>query len=250
MSDNAGVVPRFLVNDLDPSTGVAALTGSEAHHLTRVLRLAAGDVVAVFDGRGREFSARIDRIGGGTVGLILGAAIEPAAERAVPVTLAQAVLKGASMDDVVRDATMMGVCAIVPLVTAHTVARKATSPHGADRWRRIGLASAKQCRRARIPEVGEPVAFEAWRKQVPDGLTLLLVEPSMKGVEPRSIRSLAFEPLPPAVTLVVGPEGGWSPAEVTAAVGDGFVAVTLGPLTLRAETVALAAIAALTVLWD
>jgi 16S rRNA (uracil1498-N3)-methyltransferase len=250
MSDNAGVLPRFLVDDLDPQTGVAVLTGGEAHHLTRVLRLSAGDVVAVFDGRGHEFSARIDRISAADVDLILGEAIEPAAEREVPVTLAQAVLKGASMDEVVRDATMMGVCAIVPLVTAHTVARKATAPHGADRWRRIALASAKQCRRARLPLVAEPVPFEAWPEHAADGLTLFLVEPSVKGVQPRPLRQLVAGPVPPAATLVVGPEGGWSAQEVVQAVGSGFVAVTLGPLTLRAESVALAALAALTVVWD
>jgi 16S rRNA (uracil1498-N3)-methyltransferase len=250
MSDNAGVLPRFLVSNLDPTTGVAALTAGEAHHLTRVLRLAAGDAVAVFDGRGREFSARIDRISGGTVSLVLGEAIEPIAEREVPVTLAQAVLKGASMDDVVRDATMMGVAGIAPLITAHTVARRATSAHGAERWRRIALASTKQCRRARIPEIAEPLPFELWRDNDPDALTLFLVEPSIDGVEPHSIRSLLSRPSPRSVTLIVGPEGGWSPAEVRAAIGQGFVAVTLGPQTLRAESVPLAALAALAVVWD
>ena len=250
MFDNAGVLPRFLVTNLNPAAGIATLIGSEAHHLTRVLRLAAGDAVAVFDGHGREFSARVDRIGGGTVDLVLGDAIEPAAERAIPVTLAQAVLKGASMDDVVRDATMLGVVTIVPLVTAHTVARKATSAHGADRWRRIALASTKQCRRARIPEIADAVAFEALGQNLRDGLMLFLVEPSIQGVTPRSIRSLGSLAPPPSVTLVVGPEGGWSQEEVSHAVGAGFLAVTLGPLTLRAEAVALTALAALTVIWD
>jgi 16S rRNA (uracil1498-N3)-methyltransferase len=248
--DNADVLPRFLASNLEPTAGVATLSGGEAHHLTRVLRLAAGDTVAVFDGRGREFSARVDRIGGGTVDLVLGEAIEPAAERAIPVTLVQAVLKGASMDDVVRDATMMGVVKIVPLVSAHTVARKATSAHGADRWRRIALASTKQCRRARIPEIADAVSFRALRQNVRDGLTLLLVEPSIQGVMPRSIRSLGSLAPPQSVTLVVGPEGGWSHEEAIDAVGAGFLAVSLGPPTLRADAVALTALAALTVIWD
>jgi 16S rRNA (uracil1498-N3)-methyltransferase len=250
MFDNADVLPRFLVTDLDPATGVATLTGGEAHHLTRVLRLTAGDAVAVFDGRGREFSARIDRTSGGSVRVVLGEAIEPVAEREVPVTLAQAVLKGSSMDDVVRDATMMGVAAVVPLITAHTVARKATSTHGADRWRRVALASAKQCRRARLPDIADAVPFDVWRQNVQEGLTLFLVEPSVNDVEPRSIRSLASVPSPRSIALTVGPEGGWSPGEVREAIGQGFMAVTLGPLTLRSEAVPLAALAALTVIWD
>jgi 16S rRNA (uracil1498-N3)-methyltransferase len=209
-----------------------------------------GDALIVFDGRGREYGARVDRIEAGTVSVVLENAIAPVADRSVPVTLVQAVLKGGSMDDVVRDATMMGVDGIVPLVTAHTVARKATSAHGADRWRRVALASAKQCRRARIPEIGEPVSFEVWRRRPTRGLSLLLVEPSVRGAEPRAVRSLASAAIPEAVSLIVGPEGGWSAEEVTAAIDQGFVPITLGPLTLRAEAVALAALSALTVIWD
>jgi 16S rRNA (uracil1498-N3)-methyltransferase len=250
MFDNAGVHPRFLASNLDPATGIASLTDGEARHLTRVLRLVVGDVVVVFDGRGHEFSARISGISGGTVNLVLEDPIAPVAERSVPVTLAQAVLKGAGMDDVVRDATMMGVAGIVPLVTAHTVAWKATSAHGADRWRRVALASAKQSRRARIPEISDPVPFDVWRRTTREGLTLFLVEPSLDGVEPQTMRSLTSTATPRSLTVVVGPEGGWSPAEVTDAVSDGLLPVTLGPLTLRAEAVPLAALAALTVIWD
>ena len=250
MFDNADVLPRFLVSELDSKAGIAVLTEGEAHHLTRVLRLGVGDTVAIFDGRGREFTATIDRIAGATVQVKLGAAIEPVPERSVPVTLAQAILKGSSMDDVVRDATMLGVHSIVPLVTAHTVARKATSPHGADRWRRVALASAKQCRRARIPEVGDPIPFAEWGRRHRDAMTLFLVEPSVSGVAARPMRALASAPAPEAVTLVIGPEGGWSPGEVSEALGNGLLPVTLGPLTLRAEAVALAALAALTVVWD
>ena len=250
MFDNAGVHPRFLASNLDPATGIASLTDGEARHLTRVLRLVVGDVVVVFDGRGHEFSARISGISGGMVNLVLEDPIAPVAERSVPVTLAQAVLKGAGMDDVVRDATMMGVAGIVPLVTAHTVAWKATSAHGADRWRRVALASAKQSRRARIPEISDPVPFDLWRRTTREGLTLFLVEPSLDGVEPQTMRSLTSTATPRSLTVVVGPEGGWSPAEVTDAVSDGLLPVTLGPLTLRAEAVPLAALAALTVIWD
>jgi 16S rRNA (uracil1498-N3)-methyltransferase len=214
-----------------------------------VLRLGAGDDVAVFDGRGREFRAKVEQVAAGGVIVRLAEAIAPPAERRVPITLAQAVLKGSSMDDVVRDAAMMGVDRIVPLVTAHTVASKAASPHAAERWRRVALASAKQCRRARIPEVADPVTFEAWLADPRHGPALLLVEPSVRGAEPRPLRDLASE-CPSAATLVVGPEGGWALDEVQAALAAGLMAVTLGPLTLRAESVALAALAALTVVWE
>ena len=243
------MLPRFLVSDLDPSSGMAVFDPGEAHHLTRVLRLGVGDEVSVFDGRGREFRARVDRVGGVVVARLLDP-IEPPPARQVSLTLAQAVLKGASMDDVVRDATMMGVARIVPLVTERTVARRAASSHGADRWRRVAIASAKQCRRAIVPEVAEPVAFDAWRREPREGVTLLLVEPSLAGVTPVPLRALSSRPQPGAATLVVGPEGGWAPDEVDAAAASDWLAVTLGPLTLRAEAVPLAALAALTVVWD
>jgi 16S rRNA (uracil1498-N3)-methyltransferase len=154
------------------------------------------------------------------------------------------------MDDVVRDATMMGVSSIVPIVTQHTVARRAASLHGADRWRRVAIASAKQCRRARVPEVDEPRGFEDWLGQPRSGEALLLVEPSVEDVRPSSVRDLMSGSKPPSATVVVGPEGGWATGEVQAAIAAGLRPVTLGPLTLRAEAVPLAVLAALTVVWD
>jgi 16S rRNA (uracil1498-N3)-methyltransferase len=242
------MLPRFLATDLDPARGVATLTAGEAHHLTRVLRLGPGDRVALFDGRGREFEARIDRIAGGTITLQLEAAVASAPERRVQFTLAQAVLKGSGMDDVVRDATMMGVSSIVPIVTEHTIAKRAASSTSAERWRRVAVASAKQCRRAHVPKVNEPVAFDEFLERHREGLTLLLVEPSVLSVDGLRVRSLTQQP--PSVTLVVGPEGGWADREVRAAVGAGFVPLTMGSLTLRADAAAFAALAALSVVWD
>ena len=243
------MLPRFLCADLDADRGAATLEGGEAHHLLRVLRLKAGDDIAVFDGQGREFTARIERVTGQTVALSLRDPITRPA-RAVRITLAQAVLKGQSMDDVVRDAVMMGVSRVVPLVTAHTVAHKAASAHGAERWRRVALASAKQCRTALLPEVTEPVPFADWMRTAFARPALLLVEPSVPAVQPRRVRELASGPPPQSATLIVGPEGGWSADEVRVALAAGCTPVSLGPLTLRAESVALAALAAVSVVWE
>ena len=244
----SAMLPRFLADDLDLPRGTATLTGGEAQHVTRVLRLGPGDRVALFDGRGLEFEARIEQIAGGAVALRLGAPIAPAPERKVPLTLAQAVLKGSSMDDVVRDATMMGVVSIVPIVTEHTIAKRAASAHGAERWRRIALASVKQCRRARVPDIEEPISLDTFVRRTGEGTTLLLVEPTVDAVQPMPVRNLSEQPK--SAALVVGPEGGWAAGEVRAAVDAGFVPITLGPLTLRADTAAFAALAALSVIWD
>src|SRR3954454_2732416 len=116
------MLPRFYVPDLDPLVTTAALPADEAHHLTRVLRLGEGDEVAVFDGRGHEFRARVAAAVRDRVQIELLEKVDPVPEARVPLTLVQAVLKADKMDAVVRDATMMGVAAIEPIVTARTIA--------------------------------------------------------------------------------------------------------------------------------
>src|SRR6478672_8502612 len=137
------MLPRFYAPDLDPEGPTTALPPDEALHLTRVLRLGQGDQIAVFDGRGHEFLARVAAASRDRVQVDLIEPVSPVAEARVPLTLVQAVLKGDKMDDVVRDATMMGVAAIDPIVTARTIVRARRTE--SDRWSRVAVASAKQC---------------------------------------------------------------------------------------------------------
>src|SRR4029079_19275766 len=141
------MLPRFLAESVDDQNGTARLSEDEGRHLAQVLRLGAGDEIAVFDGSGREFRARVERVARDGADVRIVEEFTPAPEPSVRLTLAQAVIKGERMDDVVRDATMMGVAAIEPLLTEHVAAhiREGRAP---ERWRRIAVASAKQCRRA------------------------------------------------------------------------------------------------------
>jgi 16S rRNA (uracil1498-N3)-methyltransferase len=240
-------LPRFLASEIDPAGGLASLSIDETHHLTSVLRLRAGDEVAVFDGAGREFRARIERATRGGAELRLIEELQPAPEPAVRLTLAQAVLKGDAMDDVVRDATMMGVAAIEPLVSAHTIARGALrGGRGAERWRRIAIASAKQCRRAVVPAIGEGVAFDEWIAQDRSALRVMLVEPQAGGGQPVSTLR---DRRPESATIAVGPEGGWTAGEIETAVRAGWLPVTLGRRTLRADAMPIVAIAVVSTLW-
>ena len=134
-------MPRFLVPDLGREGESALLPADESHHLTRVLRLVAGDHVAVFDGKGREFAARVEHADRIRASVRLLAPIEPRPEPRVPYVLVQAVLKGPAMDDIVRDATMLGARAIQPVLTSHVVVK---DPKRAvtERWRRVALASS------------------------------------------------------------------------------------------------------------
>lgn len=250
MDDNSRVtLPRFYVPDLDPSRGEALLPLDESRHLTRVLRLGAGDEVAVFDGRGRAFRGRVSSGPGRAVRVALIEPLTPAPEARVPLTLATAVLKGDKMDDVVRDATMMGVAAIAPLLTGRTVVPRRAARAAADRWTRVAVASAKQCGRAVVPEVREPQAFGAWLVEDRSQMRLLLVEPSARDVH-QPATTLRGLPPPASATVLAGPEGGWMPDEIAAALAAGCLPVTLGRRTLRADAVPVAALAILQFLWD
>lgn len=223
----------------------------EAHHLARVLRLRQGDRVSVFDGAGREFLAEVSSAARSNATVILREPVEPAPEPRVPFSIVQSVLKGPAMDDVVRDATMIGASSIEPIVTAHVavkatlIARTATT----ERWRRIALASTRQCRRAVLPIVREPSEFGDWLAGAGHAMKLMLVEPSADTCAV-SFRRLMAQPPPASAALIVGPEGGWAGEELEVAVSAGCLPVTLGALTLRADAVALAAGCLFRFLWE
>ena len=240
------LLPRFLLESLNDDGSSAHLAEDEARHLSQVLRLGIGDEVAVFDGAGREYRARVERIARDGADVRLIAEVNAAPEPAVRLTLAQAVLKGEKMDDVIRDATMMGVSAIEPLITEHTAAHMKAG-RAPERWRRIAIASAKQCRRAVVPPIGSGVTFADWLAADRSPLRAILVEPSA-AVQGHPLSTLGGD-RPPSASLLVGPEGGWSEAEIDAAVRAGCIPISLGRRTLRADAVPIVAIGLLQFLW-
>jgi 16S rRNA (uracil1498-N3)-methyltransferase len=238
---------RFLATGTLNSGGLVSLPADEAAHLTRVLRLGAGARVRVFDGRGHEYDGVVEHADRHRVAVRLGDPLTPAPEAPVAVTLVQAVLKGDKMDDVVRDAVMMGVTAIQPVTTVRTEVAYATRAGGGrrERWARIALASAKQCGRAVVPEVRDTRLLDEVWDSLPTR-RLMLVEPSAAGaVMPAALPRVETAP----VAIVVGPEGGWAPAELSAAASRSTF-VALGGRTLRADAAATVAMAALFAVWD
>jgi 16S rRNA (uracil1498-N3)-methyltransferase len=243
-------VHRFYAPALDPGDETVVLPRDEAEHLTRVLRLGAGDAVTVFDGRGHEFAGRVASALRRDVRVQILSRVEPAAEPAVPLTLAQAVLKGDKMDDVIRDAVMLGAVAVQPIVTRRSETTVASLLKGArvERWQRVALASAKQSRRAVLPEIRVPLTLDTALDEPPAALRIMLVEPAAGArVEPMSV--LQTVPPPGEATLFVGPEGGWAPEEWTAAAAHGVRLLSLGARTLRADAVPVAAMSVLQFLW-
>lgn len=247
------VPPRFYVPEAGADESTILLPEDEAAHLTRVLRLSRGDRIRVFNGRGDEWEACVDEASKRRVVARLESRVVPAPESRWSIALALAVLKSDKMDDVVRDAVMLGVTAIVPMITARTELSRAALERSnrAARWQRIAVASAKQCGRAVVPEIGAAVAFDELIAHVDNGI--MLVEPAT-GASARTLRDLplaeqrpATSGSPPKLTLLTGPEGGWTPEEVRQAHDSGAMLLTLGTQTLRADAVPLVALTALRV---
>ncbi len=240
---------RFFAPSLDPGDEFVTLPRDEGEHLTRVLRIGVGDTVSVFDGRGHEFAATVASVRRRDVTVQLQSRVQPAAEPAVAITLAQAVLKGDKMDDVVRDAVMLGAAAIQPIVTRRAETTVAALLNGArvDRWRRVALASVKQSRRAVLPEVRVPLTFDNFLDEPAADLQIMLVEPATASGAP--LAALQSLPPPRDAAILVGPEGGWTESECSVAQERGVRLVTLGQRTLRADAMPVAAITVLQFVW-
>jgi len=216
-----------------------------------VLRLGVGDTVAVFDGHGREYLARIWSASRRDVRLQVLSPRAAAPESTVHITLVQSVLKGDKMDEVVRDAVMLGVSAIQPVVAKRSEVTVAAVLRGArvERWRRVALASAKQSGRAVLPDVRMPLTLDSWLGDPPASMRLMLVEPRADvAVSPMS--DLRDARTPDSVALLIGPEGGWDRAECEIASAHGVRLLSLGGRTLRADGVAIAALSVVQFLWD
>jgi len=242
---------RFFAPTLDPGDETVTLSKGESEHLSRVLRLGVGEIVTVFDGRGSEFAARVLEASGRLVRVQVLTRVEPAREAAVSITLGQAVLKGDMMDDVVRDAVMLGVSAVQPLITKRTEVTVANLVRGSrvERWRRVALASTKQSRRAVLPEIRIPLTIDTYLDEPRSALALMLVEPKA-GAMPETFATLRTVSPPPEVLVMIGPEGGWAETEWAAAKQRGVRLLTLGERTLRADAVPVAALSVLYFLWE
>ena len=251
LSDNRSVHARFYAPGAERDGDIVDLPHEEAQHLVRVLRLTAGAAVRIFNGRGGEFDAVVDTATKAGVQVRVHGRRDSQAEVGVDVTLAQAVLKGDKMDEVVRDAVMMGVLAIRPIVTTRSEVSLASlrRGHRQERWQRISVSSAKQCGRAVVPVVHVPCTFE--EALGPLGATgsprcgLMLVEPSA-AANVVSVGEVGEKPS--GATILVGPEGGWTPEEITLG-SSVYRLVTLGSRTLRADAMGLVAVTALLTHW-
>lgn len=243
---NPLVIPRVHAPAATAAGETIALDDDESGHLVRVRRLGVGAEVRVFDGRGHEWRGTIRTAAKHAVTVSLDDAVRPGDEPRIAYTVALAVLKADGTDEALRDVVMLGAAAIRPFVATRSETALSALERGrrVERWQRIAVASAKQSGRAVVPVVHPPVSFETLLREA-NGVRLLLAEPAIDGAVP-AIADLAP---PEAVTLAIGPEGGWTPAEVDAARAAGWTAVRLGGRILRAEAAPAVAMAACQAVW-
>lgn len=253
---------RAFCQPAEPAPAEIRLSPEESHHLVAVNRCGRGDPVVAFDGHGREWLTEcVDPARGGTVLRVRSA--RPAATRRFALTLAQALPKGATMDDIVRQATEIGAARIVPLVSERTQVHLdgERADKKVEKWRTTAIEAAKQCGNPWLPEIAPVTRLEDFLKS-PSASTAAKGVPLASDAHPlKLVASLhagtttlrkalgayvAKHGHPPhAATWLVGPEGDFSPAEMTASITTGFVPVTLGPLVLRSDTAAIYALSIL-----
>lgn len=237
--------PRVYLPTAIPPHGVCDLAQDQAHHVARVLRLAAGDALTAFDGRGQEYDAVIARIGKNAVTLHVGEARAVNRESPLEVVLAQGISSGERMDYTIQKAVELGVRGIQPLTTERSIVK--LDPERAARrtahWQAVVVAACEQCGRNEVPGVMPVASFTGWLAGLPAAPLRLTLAPDAA----QRLVELGRPTAP--VVLLAGPEGGFSPRERDDMARAGFTAVRLGPRVLRTETAALAALSAMQALW-
>jgi 16S rRNA (uracil1498-N3)-methyltransferase len=228
-------MPQYFLDIAVTINKAIHLTGDDYQHLVKVRRVKAHDIIQVRDADGKSFEAEITSIEAQAVTALITGSISRK-HNPFHVALAMALVKGSKFDFIIQKAVELGVSEIHPLVTERTiplienkVAKKL------ERWQKIAREAAKQCLRDNVPEVTAPVMFTQYLEQNTAGLRVLA---HLAG-DAANLRSLIHTHQKQAVTVAIGPEGGFAPAEVSSARDRGWHIITYGYTQLRAETAAI-----------
>ncbi len=232
---------RFFI-DAPLSLGEHELPEAQAHYISRVLRMAEGDAVQLFDGSGQEFLGALLEVGKKRVSVRLDQAIDGQPASSLPIHLGQGLSRGERMDWAIQKATELGVDEITPIVSERCEVR--LKDERADKrllhWRQIAVSACEQCGRSTVPVIHPPQLLADW---------LAGTEAALKLVLHPVAEPLTNHPAPATLAFLIGPEGGLSDAEVEQAQGSGFHSARLGPRVLRTETAPVVALAVAQQLW-
>ncbi|MFZ4774591.1 MAG: 16S rRNA (uracil(1498)-N(3))-methyltransferase [Terrimicrobiaceae bacterium] len=221
----------------------ATLPAEESHHCVNVMRLAANERITVFDGAGREAAAVI--VEANSKGVVLK--VSNAAKTLPPpcsITLVQAVPKGKNMDLIVQKAVELGASSIAPILSDRTVVQldAAELEKKRSKWQEVALEACKQCGQNHLPTVAKPCSPKEFFERA-DRKELMLIASLQPDARPLKAVLADFvstnSRLPRSVIVLVGPEGDFTPAELSLAKSNGCIPITLGPIILRTETAAI-----------
>ncbi|MFK3792089.1 16S rRNA (uracil(1498)-N(3))-methyltransferase [Pseudomonas piscis] len=232
---------RFFI-DTPLSLGEHELPEAQAHYIARVLRMAEGDALQVFDGSGQEFRGTLVEVGKKRVRISLDESFAGQPESPLRIHLGQGLSRGERMDWAIQKATELGVDQITPIFSERCEVR--LKDERADKrllhWRQVAISACEQCGRSKVPVIHPPLLLADWLKQTAADLKLVL-HPVAQPLESHA--------RPGSLAFLIGPEGGLSDAEVEQAQGAGFLPARLGPRVLRTETAPVVALAVAQQLW-
>jgi 16S rRNA (uracil1498-N3)-methyltransferase len=247
-------MPRFFIENPIVENDRVELSGSEAKHITKVLRLGPGAGITLFDGSGNEYEAKIESASTSSVTAEIRSARQVSRELNVPIHFYPALLKGGNFELVLQKATELGAGFITPLITERVVVKLDDRDinRKIERWQSIVTGAAKQCGRNIVPKINRPQALtKAVDSVIYSGIWALFCWEDT-GAESGAIPLM--EALPPhpgaGIAVFIGPEGGFTTAEMRNAADRGARLVSLGKRILRAETAAIAALAGLSMMLD
>ncbi len=233
-------MPRFYIAPHAWNPDRLSLDGGEAHHATDVLRMKTGERVTVFNGEGAEAEAEVVKASRQNVELRrIGVQATP--PLGCRITLAQAVPKGKNMELIIEKATELGAAAIAPLLSERTVIRGSEDEHvrKQHKWQRVAVEACKQCGQNWLPKVHVPRSPKAFFESG-ERYDLMLIASLQSDARPlKQVLAEFGAKRPASVLILVGPEGDFTPAELSLAKSAGCRPITLGPIILRTETAAI-----------
>lgn len=241
-SSSTGAARRFFIEGTGAAGNVIEIGGSDAHKIAHVLRLSVGDRVEIIDSTASEFDAAIETIGRSVRVTLLGKRdVRQTTPASLWVDVAQAVPKGSRMDFVVEKGTELGARAFVPFFCERAIGRGVGEEKIA-RWRRLARTASQQSGRRDVPQISHPLSYDALLSTF-DNYDVVLF--AWELAPPQALREALLSALPERgeVLAVIGPEGGFTHAEASAAFERGAVAVSLGRRILRTDTAAMALLA-------
>ncbi|AGL87488.1 MULTISPECIES: 16S rRNA (uracil(1498)-N(3))-methyltransferase [Pseudomonas] len=232
---------RFFI-DATLSLGEHELPEAQAHYIGRVLRMAEGAALQVFDGSGTEFRGALVEVGKKRVRVQLNESFAGQEESPLRIHLGQGLSRGERMDWAIQKATELGVSEITPIFSERCEVR--LKDERADKrllhWRQVAISACEQCGRSQVPVIHPPVLLADWIKQARADLKLVL-HPVAQPLESHA--------KPASLAFLIGPEGGLTDAEVELSHSAGFLPARLGPRVLRTETAPVVALAVAQQLW-